>query len=231
MKIAASLLAAWIIIRLTSNLVRDAYWSSLIAAVAWAVAALNILNLLDPAMALLDGLGFTFGELRVTALSIIKGLLMLGLLLWLALVSSRLLEKRIKTLPSLTPSIQELFAKLLKIVLITVAIVAALSSIGIDLTAFAVFSGAVGVGIGFGLQKVVSNLVSGVILLLDKSVKPGDVVEVGQTYGWINSLGARYVSVVTRDGTEYLIPNEDLITHQVVNWSYSNNTEIGRAHV
>ena len=84
-------------------------------------------------------------------------------------------------------------------------------------------SGAIGVGLGFGLQKVVSNLVSGVIILLDKSIKPGDVISLGDTFGWIESLGARYVSVVTRDGREYLIPNEDLITGQVVNWSYSNN--------
>ncbi|MCR9113130.1 MAG: mechanosensitive ion channel, partial [Rhodobacteraceae bacterium] len=91
-----------------------------------------------------------------------------------------------------------------------------------DLTGLAVLSGAIGVGLGFGLQKVVSNLVSGVIILLDKSIKPGDVISLGETFGWINSLGARYVSVVTRDGREYLIPNEDLITGQVVNWSHSN---------
>ena len=83
-------------------------------------------------------------------------------------------------------------------------------------------SGAVGVGIGFGLQKVVSNLVSGIIILMDRSIKPGDVISLGETFGWINALGARYVSVVTRDGKEYLIPNEDLITSQVVNWSHSN---------
>jgi small-conductance mechanosensitive channel len=115
-----------------------------------------------------------------------------------------------------------LLGKLLKITLITLAVVVALNSVGIDLTALAVFSGAVGVGIGFGLQKVVSNLISGVILLLDKSIKPGDVIELGSTFGWISSLGARYVSVVTRDGKEYLIPNEDLITQQVVNWSFTN---------
>ena len=87
----------------------------------------------------------------------------------------------------------------------------------------AVLSGAIGVGLGFGLQKVVSNLVSGVIILLDKSIKPGDVISLGDTFGWINALGARYVSVVTRDGKEYLIPNEDLITNQVVNWSHTND--------
>ncbi len=93
-----------------------------------------------------------------------------------------------------------------------------LKAVGFDLSGLAVLSGAIGLGLGFGLQKVVSNLVSGFIILLDKSVKPGDVISLGQTFGWIDSLGARYVSVVTRDGKEYLIPNEDFITGQVVNW-------------
>ncbi|MCZ6859495.1 MAG: mechanosensitive ion channel, partial [Alphaproteobacteria bacterium] len=105
---------------------------------------------------------------------------------------------------------------------IIVAVFAALNSIGIDLTALAVFSGAVGLGIGFGLQKVISNLISGVILLMDKSVKPGDVIAIGDTFGWINTLSARYVSVITRDGIEHLIPNEELISQRVENWSYSN---------
>ncbi|UCH74427.1 MAG: mechanosensitive ion channel [Rhodospirillales bacterium] len=222
-QITVSLLTAWVVIRFASQLVRDPTWSRMIAIVAWTVAALNIVGLLDDAIALLDSLALQLGTLRLSALTAIKGVLALAILLWLASVVSNLLERRISSLPNLTPSVQVLFAKLLKIVLITIAIVAALSTVGIDLTAFAVFSGAVGVGVGFGLQKVVSNLISGVILLMDKSVKPGDVIEVGQTYGWINTLGARYASVVTRDGTEYLIPNEDIITQQVVNWSYSNN--------
>jgi small-conductance mechanosensitive channel len=222
-QITVSLLTAWVVIRLASQLVQDPTWSKLIAISAWTVAALNIVGLLDDAIILLDGLALQLGDLRVSALTAIKGMLSLALLLWLATMLSSLLERRIRTLPNLTPSVQVLFAKLLKIVLITVAIVAALSTVGIDLTAFAVFSGAVGVGIGFGLQKVVSNLISGVILLMDKSVKPGDVISVGETYGWINTLGARYASVVTRDGTEFLIPNEDIITQQVVNWSRSGS--------
>jgi small-conductance mechanosensitive channel len=222
-QITVSLLTAWVVIRLASQLVRDPTWSKLIAISAWTVAALNIVGLLDDAIVLLDGLALQLGALRLSALTAIKGVLSLAVLLWIATMLSSLLERRISTLPNLTPSVQVLFAKLLKILLITVAIVAALSTVGIDLTAFAVFSGAVGVGIGFGLQKVVSNLISGVILLMDKSVKPGDVISVGETYGWIKTLGARYASVVTRDGTEYLIPNEDIITQQVVNWSYSNN--------
>jgi small-conductance mechanosensitive channel len=118
---------------------------------------------------------------------------------------------------------QVLAVKALQITLYTAVFFLGLKAIGFDLTGLAFLSGAIGLGIGFGLQKVVSNLVSGVIILLDKSVKPGDVISLGETFGWINSLGARYVSVVTRDGREYLIPNEDLITGQVVNWSHSND--------
>jgi small-conductance mechanosensitive channel len=115
-----------------------------------------------------------------------------------------------------------LIVKMLQVSLYGAAIFIGLSSVGVDLTGLAFLSGAIGVGLGFGLQKVVSNLVSGVIILLDKSIKPGDVISLGDTFGWINTLGARYASVVTRDGKEYLIPNEDLITNQVVNWSHSN---------
>jgi small-conductance mechanosensitive channel len=136
--------------------------------------------------------------------------------------ASSILEKRINNMDGLTPSIQVLLSKALKITLLATAVIVTLSSLGINLSAFAFFGGAIGVGVGFGLQKVVSNLVSGVILLLDRSIKPGDVIEIGATYGRIESLGARYVSVATRDNTEYLIPNEDLITTQVVNWSFSD---------
>jgi len=201
-KIVASLLTAWVAIRLTTTLVRDATWSRLIAMAAWTIAALNILNLLEPASQLLDSIALSFGNLRISALIIIKAALSLAVLLWLAAMAGRLLERRITTLPNLTPSLQVLLSKLFKILLTIVAIAIALTSVGIDLTAFAVFSGAVGVGVGFGLQRVISNFISGVILLLDRSVKPGDVISVGQTYGWVGSLGARYVSVVTRDDTE-----------------------------
>jgi small-conductance mechanosensitive channel len=222
-KTVVSLLTAWVIIRLTSSVVRDPVWSQAVAVTAWTIAALNILDLLDPTIALLDQLAVSLGGLRISALLVIKGMLAMAVLLGLATFASRLFERRIKGAPSLTPSVQVLFSKLLKIVLVTIAVVVALSSVGIDLTAFALFSGAVGVGIGFGLQKVVANLISGVILLLDRSVKPGDVIGVGNSYGWIDSLGARYVSVVTDDGIEHLIPNEDLITNRVENWSYSND--------
>jgi len=179
--------------------------------------------LLDQTTEMLDRIALRFGGLRISALTIIEASLSLAVLLWVATIAGRLLERRITTLPNLTPSLQVLLSKLLKIVFVGLAVIVALNSVGIDLTAFAVFTGALGVGIGFGLQKPMSNFVSGVMLLLDKSVKPGDVISVGENYGWVSSLGARYVAVVTRDGTEYLIPNEDLITHQVVNWSHTSS--------
>jgi small-conductance mechanosensitive channel len=222
LNIAVSLLSAWVLIRLLATVVREPSWARFIAATAWTVAALHILSLLEPTLALLDSLAVQLGGVRISLLLLIKAVLLLALLLWLASSASGLLEKRIRTLDGLTPSIQVFLTKALKVTLLVTAVIAALSMLGINLSAFAFFGGAIGVGVGFGLQKVVSNLVSGLILLLDRSIKPGDIIEVGQTYGRIQSLGARYVSVITRDNTEYIIPNEDLITNRVINWSYTD---------
>ena len=219
---AVSLLTAWIIIRLATSLVVDPGWSKAIAISAWSLAALDIIGILDPTLSVLENMAINFGDVRISVLGVGKGLIALATLFWLASFTSSVAERRISRMSSITPSVQVLFGKLLKILLFIIAFVLAMNSVGIDLTAFAVFSGAVGLGIGFGLQKVISNLISGVILLLDKSVKPGDVIAIGTTYGWINSLSARYVSVITRDGTEHLIPNEELISQRVENWSYTD---------
>ncbi len=219
----SSLLMAWIVINLVSGLVKHDAVRSVIATVAWTVAALNILGLLAPTAEVLDSLAFTFGQFRLSALGIIKALFSLVILLWLASLISRLADRQIMKTGAFTPSVEVLLSKTIKITVITLAFVAALTSVGIDLTALAVFGGAIGVGLGFGLQKIVANLVSGIILLLDKSIKPGDVIAVPDYYGKVDSLGARYVSVITRDGIEHLIPNEELITTRVENWSHSHN--------
>lgn len=219
---AVSLLTAWVVIRVLSQAIRDPGWSKSLAFLAWTLAALNLLGLLAPTMATLDSMGVTLGDVRVSVLSALKAGIVLVALLWAAGFLSRLVEARFEHAKGLSPSAKVLLGKTVRIFLMGIAVVAALDSIGIDLTALAVFSGAVGLGIGFGLQKVVSNLISGLILLMDKSVKPGDVIAIGDTFGWINSLRARYVSVITRDGTEHLIPNEELISQRVENWSFSN---------
>lgn len=223
LEIVASLLMAWVIIKVASRLIRNPVWAQAVAITAWTVAALNILRLLDPTVTLLDSFAVQFGAVRISLLTVTKSVFALAILLWLATTVSEILESRLKHSPNLTPSVQVLFGKLLKFSLIVLALLAALSTTGIDLTALAVFGGALGVGIGLGLQKVIANLFSGLILLVDKSIKPGDVVAVAGTYGWVNTLGGRYVSVITRDGIEHLIPNEEFITTRVENWTHSHN--------
>jgi small-conductance mechanosensitive channel len=220
--IAATLSALWIVLRASSLLFRDALLARFVTAAAWVVAALDITGLLAPTAVTLDSVALSIGTLRLSLLLVVKAVLVIAILLWSALALARLAGARIRRLAGLSPSVQTLATNLIKIVLVSLALVIGLNTVGIDLTAFAVFSGAVGVGLGFGLQKIVSNFVSGIILLIEHSIKPGDVIEVGQTHGLVTALGGRYTSVRGRDGKEYLIPNETLITNQVINWSYSS---------
>ncbi len=220
--VAISLLAAWIVISFSTSLIGRREWARGIAIAAWLLAALNIVGLLGPGMEALDQVAVPVGSRRVSILNIINALILLALLLWGTRYLGRFAGDRINRSKVLTPSVKVLAQKSLQILLLTAAFLISLDYLGVDLTAFAVFTGAVGVGVGFGLQKVVSNLVSGFILLLDRSIKPGDVIELEETFGWVTSLGARYVALSTREGKEWLIPNEDLITQRVINWSYSD---------
>ena len=221
--VVASLLTAWLLIRLATMLVANAALARFIAIAAWTIAAMNIFGLLEPVAQFLDSWSVNVGQVRFSPLTVVKIGFALWFSLWLANGLAALVERKLERSQSVAPTMRVLGAKLTRISLITVAILIALSAVGIDLTALAVFSGALGVGLGFGLQKIFSNLVSGLILLMDRSIKPGDVIAINNTYGWINHLGARYASVITRDGIEHLIPNEELITQRVENWSYSNN--------
>ncbi len=221
--LGASLATAWVFVAITTRLIRNRAIRLLVSWGAWAFVTLHILGWVDEAEIALDRAAVDFGAVRLSLLLVLKVAVTLGLLLTLASWASRLIVARIERDEEISPSMKVLSDKLIRIALFAIAIVVALQSVGFDLTSLTVLSGAIGLGLGFGLQKIVSNLVSGVILLLDKSIKPGDVISLGETFGWITSLGARCVSVLTRDGREYLIPNEDLITGQVVNWSRSSN--------
>lgn len=219
----ATIALAWLAIRLAAQMIRT---RSLRTLVIWGLsvwATLYYLDLLDETTQALDQIAVTFGGFRLSALAVIKAVVLTAALFVAARATAGAASRRIRAAGDISPSVQELLVKLLRIGLYGAAFFIGLKAVGFDLTGLAVLSGAIGVGLGFGLQKVVSNLVSGVIILLDKSVKPGDVISLGDTFGWIEELGARYVSVVTRDGKEYLIPNEDLITGQVVNWSHTND--------
>jgi len=223
LSIIGTLAMAWLLIVFGTRLIKSPTLRKFVRYGAWTWATLQILGLLDVAERLLDSIGFSIGEIRFSLLLLVQGLVILGALIALARFFTTTTTTRIKSNEDISPSMQVLIVKGVQIAFYGAAFFLGVRALGIDLTGLAVLSGAIGVGLGFGLQKVVSNLVSGVIILLDKSIKPGDVISLGDTFGWINSLGARYVSVVTRDGREYLIPNEDLITGQVVNWSHSND--------
>ncbi len=220
--VVLSLVLAWIVVSVTSRIIRNRSIARVLAWLAWIYAAVGILGLTEQATVFLDSVALPVGGYNLTALFVLKALLLLAGTLWAASTLGNFIEEKVNQSEELTPSIRVLVGKVARIGLVVVAAVAALSAVGIDLTAFTVFSGAVGVGIGFGLQKVVSNFISGIIILLDKSIKPGDTISLGDTFGWIRELRARFVSVITRDGREFLIPNEDFVTQQVINWSFSD---------
>ena len=219
---AISLLSAWIVIRLVTLVIRSPVWSRAVFFVAWPVAALDVLGLLGPILAYLDAASIPLGEQKLSLLTVVRAVLAFGILLWLAGLVSKFLERRIYQIEELTPSFQILIVQILRLVLPAIAFLFALSIVNIDLTVLAVFGGAVGIGVGLGLQRSVSNLIGGLMMIMDKSIKPGDVVAIGETFGWVTSLGARYVAIRTRDGTEHLVPNEHFIINGVENWSHED---------
>jgi small-conductance mechanosensitive channel len=224
--VAAKLAIAWLIIRLFTSVIRNAFLVKVISLSAWLVAALSIIGQLDATIEMLDSVSVVLGGLRLTPLLVIKLALLLILALWLTNVASNFAESRINRSTDLTPSIQVLLVKMIRLGLMIVAFAIALSAVGINLSALAVFSGALGVGIGIGLQKIVANFISGIILLADKSVKPGDLVTIGDSSGRISAMKTRYISVAAGDGREFLIPNEDLVTQKVTNWTYTDKNTL-----
>ena len=205
--VAAKLAVAWLIIRVMTSVIRNATLVKLVSITAWVMAALSVINQLEPAADALDSVSIVLGGLTLTPLLVIKLGLILIAALWITNLASNFAESRINQSTDLTPSIQVLLAKMIRIGLMVVAVAVALSAVGINLSALAVFSGAVGVGIGIGLQKIVANFISGIILLADKSVKPGDLVTIGDSSGRISAMKTRYISVAAGDGREFLIPN------------------------
>lgn len=219
---AMLLSGAWLLISVVSQIIRSRALGKVFRIIAWGYVAATILGVADDIAVILDSAGFSVGAKRLSVLGLIQAAVIFGVLLWLALSIGNFLDRRVQAVEELTPSLRVLIGKILRISLMIFATLLAISSVGVDLTALTLLSGAIGVGIGFGLQKVVSNFISGIIILMDQSIKPGDTISVGETYGWIRELRARFVSVVTRDGREFLIPNEDFITQQVINWSFSD---------
>jgi small-conductance mechanosensitive channel len=226
LSVAFKLALAWLIIRLVTSAIRNSFIVRLVSLSAWLVAALSIIGQLDPAIDALDSVSIVLGGLRLTPLLLIKLGVFLVVALWLSNIVSNFVESRITRSSDLTPSIQVLLVKIIRLALMIFAVAIVMSAVGINLSALAIFSGAAGVGIGFGLQKIVANFISGIILLVDKSVKPGDLVTIGDSSGRISAMKTRYISVAAGDGREFLIPNEDLVTQKVTNWTYTDKNTL-----
>src|SRR5450755_3318169 len=226
LSVAANLAFAWLVIRLVTSVMRSTFWVRLVALAAFLVAALSIVGQLGPTIDALDSVSVVLGGLRLTPLLLIKLGVLLIVMLWLANIASNFIESRITQSGDLTPSVQVLLVKMVRLGLMIFAVAVVMSAVGINLSALAIFSGAAGVGIGFGLQKIVANFISGIILLADKSVKPGDLVTIGDSSGRISAMKTRYISVAAGDGREFLIPNEDLVTQKVTNWTYTDKNTL-----
>jgi small-conductance mechanosensitive channel len=211
------------LVRLLTGQLQDRFWSGVLQTVIWLSATLYIFKLTKPWQAVLEHVNFAVGQFHISLLTVHRAVLLSLLLYWLARKLLIIWHCWLTLGSDLSPAVKILLYKLASILVYVAAVALVLHYMGLDLTVFTLFSGALGLGLGFGLQKIFANLVSGFIILADKSIKPGDVIQMGERYGWINFLGSRYVSVVSRNGTEHLIPNENLITNEVINWSYSNN--------
>jgi small-conductance mechanosensitive channel len=196
---------------------------------AWTVAALAFTAIFSHAIGgfaavetTLDRVGIQVGQRRFSLLTATTfGITVLLLFAGVRLLN-RVLSHSIARARGFDPTQRLLVQKLASIGVVVLAFFLGVDLLEVDLTAFAVFSGAFGLAIGFGLQKTIGNLIAGIILLMDRSIKPGDVIVVGDSFGWVNKIGVRAVSVITRDGKEHLIPNENLMTQEVENWSYTD---------
>nr|WP_070960569.1 mechanosensitive ion channel domain-containing protein [Hyphomonas sp. Mor2] len=219
-RVASSLAVAWLLIRLVTTFLPDAFrkpagW------VIWIFAALYAFGILDEVMTWLSSIGPPFGNRTISPVFVVQAIATVALFMFAANWLAKKLKTRVDDLPQVEPSLRILMGNAVQVGLFFGAALLAMAGLGIPLSGLAVLGGAIGVGLGFGMQQIVANFISGVILLTDRSIKPDDVIEVDETYGVVKSLGLRYASVITRDGKEHLIPNEMLITDKVVNWSYS----------
>lgn len=230
LNLAVPLLTSLATIRISVYLLRKTFrhgpavkaWEGLISTSAWIVVALHLMGWLRPVLDAMESLALQVGTIRISLLGSVKLVLAVALTWVLALWLSRLIENRLNRAEYVNAGMQVALVKLSKFGLLTLATLLALEAAGIDLTALAVFGGALGVGLGFGLQRIASNFISGFIVLFDRSIRPGDVITIGDKIGWVQELRARYIVVRDRDGVDRLIPNEHMITNEVINWSYAD---------
>jgi small-conductance mechanosensitive channel len=230
LKLAVTLLFAMAVIRLAVYALRYIFSPSgwlyktehLLAGTIWFLLALHLSGVLPDLLQALDDVSFSIGKNKLSLLLIIQGLVTVVLTVIVALWLSRMIENRLMRTEQLNGNMRVVITKVVRIILTVMAVLFAFSAIGLDLTLLSVFGGALGVGLGFGLQKIASNFVSGFIILLDDSMRMGDIITVDHHYGIVRDLRARYLVLAKLDGTQVVIPNETLITNPVINHSYAD---------
>ena len=231
LQLASRLLLAMAVIRLIVYFVRYLFppsgWlktlESLIAWSIWGILALYLTGFLPQIIQALEAQHFNIGKNTVNLLQVLQALLTVVFSIFIALWISRLLENKLMRADHVNMNMRVVLGKLIRIVLLFVATLIALSAVGLDITLLSVFGGALGVGLGFGLQRIASNYVSGFIILLDKSMQIGDVISVDKHYGMVSDMRSRYMVLSKPDGTHVIIPNESLITTAVVNHSLTEH--------
>lgn len=226
--IGVPILVALAVVRMCVFVLRKAFASnallssseSALVITVWMLVILHLLGWLPRILDVLDAMAVQLGESRVSVLSVVQFMIIVGAAFTLAIWVSEAISRSMHKSVHLSPSMQVGISKFSRFLLLTLAFLLALNAVGINLSSLAIFSGALGVGLGFGLQKITSNFISGFILVLDRSIKPGDIITIGDKFGWVHELKARYVVVRNREGVDTLIPNENLIISEVINWSY-----------
>ncbi len=234
---AWTLLALLALIRLLTFLVRLSLgksrtikaWELRATLIIWVLVATQLLGLLDAVIAELDSIGLSKGATRITIWSVLKAIATVTVFVVVSVWIARWIDRRVSTVQALAPSTRIGIGKFAYALLVAFGILFGLQASGLDLTALTVFSGAIGLGLGFGLQAIAANFVSGFVLLIDRSIKPGDVISFTGTtgtsttgFGWVEELRGRHIVIRDRDGVATLVPNQNVITNPLINWSYGH---------
>jgi|CABQ01.1.fsa_nt_gi small-conductance mechanosensitive channel len=230
LNIVIPLLFALVLIRLVVYTLRQVFAPSgwlhgserFIVLTIWAGFALHLTGLLPELLETMDYLSFNIGKQRISLLIVLSGVLSILVTMLGVMWVGQILERKVMTTENLDMNLRVVLSKLIRASLIVLGVLIALPLAGIDITVLSVFGGALGVGIGFGLQKIASNYISGFIILLDRSIHPGDVLTVDGRFGKVAQLTTRYLVLQSNDGTEAIIPNETLVSSTVINHSYTN---------
>jgi len=220
--IAAKIAWAWLFVRFFTAFVVKKKVSRLLTLLIYSFMILEIFGVLAPFSRFLDSFFFRVQDVKISLLNILQGTLIALILILLSNFILTFLENNLPTRSHLSPRQQILMLKVAKMVSYLVITIIVLDTIGLDFYLISIFSGAFGLGLGFGLQRVVANIFAGFVILMDKSIRPGDVLETDGVFGFVQSLHGRHIALTTRDGKSHLIPNEHLISEKIINWSFGH---------